>query len=295
MVKLSTKKIALVAVYAAMLAVVSRLPGIPILVGGKSGSIELTVMLYPIVGILFGPYIGALAALMGNIVIFLIPKMSVFGLLTIPAGALSALVAGFLTTQDRQFNWKAAATVLGVMIICWFVPWPNPVQAYVGLEAPLYPLFLHVPALVLILVLRGKIAELISSSKRRATIIGVAIASYVGLMADLMWGNLMFAYLFFPYYVDLKAFRDFIRAITQSGKALIGMGGISPKTILNSHSGIGDYFMFMLPVQAVERIIFLVIAVFIGVAVVRMIGGYLESLNLTPLKLTQKAISSERN
>ena len=95
----------------------------------------------------------------------------------------------------------------------------------------------------------------------------------------------MFAYLFFPYYIDLKGFRDFIRTITQSGKSLIGMGGYSPNTILTYYSGIGDYFMFMIPIQAIERVFFLSVAVIIGVAIIRMIGRYLQSLDLTPLKL----------
>ncbi|MFQ6095467.1 MAG: ECF transporter S component, partial [Candidatus Bathyarchaeia archaeon] len=178
MVRLSTKKIALIAVYAAILGVVSRLPGIPILVGVKAGSIELTVPLYPIVGILFGPYVGALAALIGNIVIFLIPKWSIFGLLTIPAGALSALVAGFLTRRDKFLDWKAAALVLGALIFCWYIPFPNPLQAYVGLEAPFYPVPLHVPALALVLISRHKISDFINSSRRRVMALGVALASY---------------------------------------------------------------------------------------------------------------------
>ena len=283
MVGISTKKIAVVAVYAAVLAAVSRIPGIPIFVGTKVGSIELTVALYPLVGILFGPYTGALAALVANVVIFLIPKWSVFGLLTIPAGALSALVAGFLTSRDRMLGWKAAAAVLGVLILCWYVPWPNPVQAHVGLEAPFYPLPMHIPALGLILIFRHKIADFINRADRKTMTLGVALASFAGMMTEHMWGNLMFAYLFFPYYVDLKGFRDFIRAVTQSSNWLIGMGSLSPNTVLQESSGIGDYFMLWLPVSAVERAVFLVVAVIVGVAVIRMIGGYLRSLGITPL------------
>jgi len=282
--KLSTKKIAIIAVYAAALAAVSRLPGIPIFVGTKAGSIELTVPLYPLVGILFGPFTGALAALVANIVIFLIPNWSVFGLLTIPAGALSALVAGLLTSRDKMLGWKAAAAVLGVLIFCWYVPWPNPLQAYVGLEAPFYPIPLHVPALGLILIFRNKIADFINRTDRKVMTLGVALASYAGMMTGHMWGNLMFAYLFFPYYVDLKGFRDFIRAITQSSKWLIGMGFTSQNTVLQEYSGIGDYFMLWLPFSAVERALFLFVAVIVGVAVIRMIGGYLKSLGLTPLE-----------
>jgi len=285
--KLSTKQIALTSVFAALIAAVSRLPGIPIVVGVQAGRIEFTVPLYPIAGILLGPWVGALAALIGNVVAFLLPSWSVFGLLTIPAGALSAMVAGFLTRRSERYGWKAAALVLGVLIAMWYVPVPNPQQAYMGLEAPYYPIPLHLPALALILIFRQKIIDFVKSSVRRIMIFGVGLVTYIGIMTDHMWGNLMFANLFFPYYYDLKGFRDMIRTIA-GWKELIGMGAPSQGTILNDYSGIGDYFMVMLPVGAVERLIFTAVAIFIGVAVLRIIGPYLITWGVSSLETPAK-------
>lgn len=287
MKKLSTKQIALTSVFAALIAAVSRLPGIPIVVGVQAGRIEFTVPLYPIAGILLGPWVGALAALIGNVVAFLLPSWSVFGLLTIPAGALSAMVAGFLTRRSERYGWKAAALVLGVLIAMWYVPVPNPQQAYMGLEAPYYPIPLHLPALALILIFRQKIIDFVKSSVRRIMIFGVGLVTYIGIMTDHMWGNLMFANLFFPYYYDLKGFRDMIRTIA-GWKELIGMGAPSQGTILNDYSGIGDYFMVMLPVGAVERLIFTAVAIFIGVAVLRIIGPYLITWGVSSLETPAK-------
>lgn len=281
--KLSTKQVALISVFAALIAAVSRLPGIPIVIGVQAGQIEFTVPLYPIAGILLGPFIGALAVLLGNVIAFLIPKWSVFGLLTIPAGALSALVAGFLTRRNERLGWKAAALMLGILIGIWYVPIPNPQQAYVGLEAPYYPIPLHLSALALILIFRHKIADFTKSSVRRIMTLGIGLATYIGIMTDHMWGNLMFANLFFPYYYDLKGFRNMIRTIT-GWKWLIGMGGTSQNTIVNNYSGIGDYFMVMLPISAVERLIFTAIAIVIGVAVLRIIGPYLITWGVSSLK-----------
>jgi len=278
MTKLLTKQVALISVFAALIAVVSRLPGIPIMVGTQSGKIEFTVVLYPIAGILLGPFVGALAALLGNVVAFLIPSWSIFGLLNIPAGALSALVAGFLIKRDKRLDWKAAAVVLGVLIILWYIPIPNPQQAYVGLEAPYYPIPLHFSALALIFIFRHKIADFVNSSSRRLMTVGVAIASYVGIMTDHMFGNLMFANVFIPYFVNLKGFRDFLRSV---GIPVV-MGGSKPS------SGIGDFFMLMLPVSIAERLIFSVIAVVIGVAAVRVVGRYLTVWEVSPLKTPAK-------
>jgi len=281
MTKLLTKQIALISVFAALIAAVSRLPGIPIMVGTKSGNIEFTVFLYPIAGILLGPYVGALAALLGNVVAFLIPSWSIFGLLTIPAGALSAMVSGFLVRRDKWFDWKAAAVVLGVLIVMWYVPIPNPQQAYVGLEAPYYPIPLHFSALALIFIFRHKIADFITSSTKRLLTLGVGLASYVGVMTDHMFGNLMYANMFFPYFVDLKGFRDILNGLL-SGVGISVKMGMGVNEALNS--GIGNYFMLYLPFSAVQRLIFTAVAIVIGVAVVRVIGPYLIVWGVTPLK-----------
>jgi len=280
--RLLTKQIALVSVFAALIAAVSRLPGIPIMVGTQSGKIEFTVPLYPIAGILLGPYVGALAVLLGNVVAFLIPSWSIFGLLTIPAGVLSTLVAGFLTKRSKWLDWKAAAVVLGVLIGMWYIPIPNPQQAYVGLEAPYYPIPLHLSALALIFIFRHKIADFINNSAKRMMTLGVGLASYVGIMTDHMFGNLMFANVFVPYFADLRGFRNFLIQIGIQAK----MGGSRPST------GIGDLFMLMLPVSVVERLIFLAIAIVIGVAVVRVVGPYLANWGVSPLETSTKKSST---
>jgi len=284
MTKLLTKQVALVSVFAALIAAVSRLPGIPIMVGTQSGSIQFTVFLYPIAGILLGPFVGALAALVGNVVAFLIPSWSIFGLLTIPAGALSALVAGFLTRRDKWHNWKAAALVLGVLIIMWYIPIPNPQQAYVGLEAPFYPIPLHLSALVLIFIFRHKIVDFINSSAKWLMALGVTIASYVGIMTDHMFGNLMYANVFIPYFVNLQGFRNFLISLGILAK----MGSGRPPT----GTGIGDFFMLMLPVSVVERLIFTAVAIIIGVATVKVVGRYLSSWGLSSLKPSTKMPST---
>jgi len=251
-------------------------------VGTQSGKIEFTVPLYPIAGILLGPFVGALAVLFGNVVAFLIPSWSIFGLLTIPAGVLSALVAGFLTKRGKWLDWKAAAVVLGVLIVIWYIPIPNPQQAYVGLEAPYYPIPLHFSALALIFIFRHKITEFINSSAKRLIALGVGIASYVGIITDHMFGNLMFANVFVPYFINLRAFRDFLRSI---GIAAV-MGSSKPST------GIGDFFMLMLPVGAVERLIFTAMAIVIGVAVVRVVGRYLPIWGVSSLEPSTKISST---
>ena len=64
---LSTRDIAFTAVFAALSIIVCEvIPGIPII--GGSGNIKFDAALAPIYGLVIGPYLGALAALVGGLV-----------------------------------------------------------------------------------------------------------------------------------------------------------------------------------------------------------------------------------
>jgi len=255
------------ALFAALIVIVTRLPGIPIALGLRLGSIEFSVPLYAVSGIILGPWVGALAALIGNFVAWIIPTSSIMGLLLIPAGAFAALTTGFLARNTKWCNWKAAAIVLAVLIGLWYV-------TTVGLEAPLYPMFLHLPALVLILIFRNRLFEFMNSQSKRLVTVGVGISSYVGIMADHMWGGLMFITAV-NLVVGMKTFRDWLKGIGLTWMQL----GISAKNPipdwaynLVANPTMGDYFMLSLPIAAIERIVFTITATIIAVAVIRMLG-----------------------
>lgn len=270
MTKLSTKDIALIAVFAALIAIITRLPGIPISLGLRTGKIEFSVPLYPLAGLLLGPWVGALAVIVGNFVAWIIPSSTIMGLLLIPAGAFAALATGFLTRPGNWSNWKLAAVLLTVLDALWYA-------TPVGWEAPFYPIPLHFTALALILVFRDRITEFISSSSRRMLTLGVGLASFIGVMADHMWGGLMFITAF-NFVVDVKQFRDTLRGI---GMAWVkaGMSSKLNKVIpewvfqLLSNPTLGNFFMLSLPIATIERIVFTVIAIIVGVSVIRTLGG----------------------
>lgn len=254
LVEFSTKQIALISLFAAMIAVVTRLPGIPITIFRGTGNIELSVPLYPLAGILLGPFSGAIAVILGNLIAWLIPTSTMLGLLMIPAGAVSALVSGLLVNRVDWVNWKLAAIIVAVLDIMWyFTP--------VGFEAPFYPIPLHFSALAFILIFRTRIVDYVESPSRRLLSIGVALTAFIGTMAEHMTGNLIFISALGTV-VNLKAVRDSIRAL---GMIWVKLG--VPKI----SEGIGGFFMVFLPVTAVERIVFTLIAMVIGVAVIRIL------------------------
>jgi len=264
--RISARETALMAVFAALIAIVTRLPGIPISLGIRTGNIEFSVPLYPLAGILLGPWVGAVAVLIGNFIAWIIPSSTVIGLLFIPAGALAALCAGFLARRTRLANWKSAAILLGVLIALWYV-------TPIGLEAPFYPFFLHVPALILILILRHRIFDLINSASKRLVTLGIGIASFAGVMSDHMWGNIMFVTAI-EFVADMRAIRDFLRSVGMT----IGLGFSASNPMpdwvhqMVTDPTLGDFFMLSIPIAAVERIVFTAIATVIGVGVIMAIG-----------------------
>ncbi|MEM3696890.1 MAG: ECF transporter S component [Candidatus Bathyarchaeia archaeon] len=265
-IRISARDTALIALFAALIAILTRLPGIPISLGIQSGDIEFSVPLYPLAGILLGPWVGALAVIIGNFIAWIIPTSSVLGLLLIPAGAFAALCAGFLTRQARWAGWKSAAVLLAVLIALWYV-------TPIGFEAPFYPFFLHVPALILILIFRNKIFDFVNSASKKFVTVGVGITSFVGVMADHMWGNVMFL-MALEYVVNMRALRDALRNI---GMAIgLGFSASNPMppwvSQMVSNPTLGDWFMLSIPIATVERITFTLIATVIGVGVIMAIG-----------------------
>lgn len=266
--RISAKETALMAVFAALIAIITRLPGIPISLGVQTGDIEFSVPLYPLAGILLGPWVGMVAVLIGNIIAWIIPTSTIMGFLLIPAGAFAAFSAGSLARRMKWANWKIAAALLVILIALWYVT-PT------GFEAPFYPFFLHVPALILILIFRGKIFDFVNSTSKKLVTLGIGIASFVGVMADHMWGNIMFITAV-NYAVDMRAFRDALRNIGMA----ISLGFSANQPIpdwvyqIITNPTLGDFFMLSVPIATIERTAFTIIATVVGVGVIMSLGKF---------------------
>ena len=291
------------AVFAALSVVVIKfVPGIPI-VGIPDATIKFDAALAPIYGLVAGPYLGFLAALLAGLVTAGDP----FSVLTSFAPAISALVAGLLTETTlspfgrRLKGWMMAAAILGLLVLGWYLSW-------VGQRAPLYPV-LHLGGLFAILLTRSWTADSLSEGKTQGnerwqtrpsyilaglllvavgyvftrpyvseiwilpylslplylfggiTVLygtfgkgrgqhasAVCLASYCGVVADHMVGNLMFIHainIFIPIQIIEDSF-------------------LKP----NGLPDVPSLFMYMLPVSIVERIIFTAIATILGVGLI---------------------------
>ena len=299
---LSSRDVAFMAIFAALSAVVIRvLPGIPI-VGATGANIKFDAVFAPIYGLIIGPYLGFAAALFGG----LITAGSPFDILTSFSPAISALVAGFLTKESvgnregKIKGWMIAATVLSLLILGWYL-------TGVGQLAPFYPL-LHFAGLGFTLVSRGWVAKAFRKLEgntekwrvkpaylllglvmwvvaymftrpyssdvwilpylsipmflvggilvvyslfglgRSSFILAVSIASYCGIIADHMLGNLVFI-ASIDVFIPLSVIEDYF---------------LKPLGL----PSIPALFMYMIPVSAVERILFTMIATIIGIGLI---------------------------
>jgi hypothetical protein len=300
--KLSAQDVAFVAIFAAFSAVVIKiLPGIPI-VGVPDANIKFDAVLAPIYGLIIGPYLGFLAALLGG----LITAGSPFSILTSFCPAVSALIAGLFTQKNVGSNeskirgWMLASVVLGLLILGWYL-------TGVGQRAPFYPV-LHIAGLVLILVTREWGANTFKEGKveggswhvkpayflsgiiimvvaymftrpylsdvwilpyltlpmflvggiiivyslfgigRSSFVLAVSLASYCGIIADHMLGNIIFINVidvFIPFSVIEEYF-------------------LKPYGLPD----VPALFMYMIPVSAIERILFTVITTILGVGLI---------------------------
>jgi uncharacterized membrane protein len=297
--KLTTRNVAFLAIFSSLSVIIIKfVPGIPI-VGVPDSEIKFDAAIAPVYGMVIGPYLGFLAALIGG----LLTSGSPFTFLTSFAPAVSAMIAGFLTSEKMTERlkipgWIPAVAILGALIAGWYLTW-------IGLQAPLYPI-LHIAGFFAILITRKWTAKSFSEIglkkegwqfKPSLIFLGIILivfaylfskpyiseeiwvlpyfslplyiigtifilygifgggkfsfisstffASYCGIIADHMLGNLIFIGVidvFIPFEVIQEIFLD-----------PLGLPDIP------------SLFMYMVPVSAAERLLMAVIATIIGV------------------------------
>jgi len=242
---LNSKQVSLVAVFAALsVAVIIFLPGIP-MIGLPGARITLDAAIAPVYGMIIGPYLGALAALLGGLIVAGYRGWPIFSILTSFSPAVSALVAGVITRKTvgiaghRIRGWICGALVVFVLIVGWYLTW-------VGQRVPFYPV-IHWAGLAVILAFRGRIASLFEEGGKRGLSLAVFLASYCGLIADHMLGNIVFI-TGIGWFIPLEAVESILRSMNLPGVPAL--------------------FMFMLPISTVERVAMALIGMLFGTGLI---------------------------
>ena len=135
-IKLSTRKIAMIAVFSALYYVMSFLPGIKIATGAANVSIQIEAFMTSVFGLVMGPYMGALTAFMGAFLAWLLPPgiPSATSAIFLPSPVINAFIVGLI----YKGKWKPAFVTLATIILAfWLLPATQPWTefSYIGFFA----------------------------------------------------------------------------------------------------------------------------------------------------------------
>ncbi len=185
--KLSTIDVAFVAVFAALQAVLSLLP-LSFTIG-VSGEITMGLVGAALIGIILGPIVGGVAVLIGSLIgTMLNPAGAIFGIFTVFPPFLGAVGAGSVKIKK---GYIAGVIILVSLLIFYTHPF--------GRDALFYP-WLHIIAMIVafspLAYLAGKTFD---SPKFAAPILGIVMASFIGVMTDHITGSAIGIWYYSPF------------------------------------------------------------------------------------------------
>jgi len=183
--KITTRQIALIAIFAALYYILSLIsPKIPISIGGISISLE--ALIATVFGLVLGPYLGAATALLGAFVAWTLPPsgMSIYGLPFLLSPPINALITGLIYYKKWKWGFLAFS---GLIIAFLFTPPVQPITENFTVAAAV--LFDKIIALLLILPC-VKFAKQLSVGQGAAFYF---LLAFIGNQADNMWGSFVFA------------------------------------------------------------------------------------------------------
>ena len=185
-----TRILALVAVFAALYAVGSLLPGFP-MIGVPDSKIDTVRAVEMSYGLILGPVFGPIAAFLGAVIGKAIAGGG-SGLLFTPLALVTAFTAACLGRRRvfRVQGWILGSLPLALFLVAWFA-------TDTGRAAP-FAVAPHMVALGVALVFRGKTSEWVNSEERGKLVLGIVIVSLAGTMTGHILGNLLFIALFSP-------------------------------------------------------------------------------------------------
>ena len=185
---LTTKNVALLAIFAALYYVLSLLTFNISAPGISQVQIGLFALAASVFGLVLGPYLGTLAAFLGALVAWVLPPSGM-----VPYGLpflLSPPINAFVTGSIFYKKWKVAFVAFAALIIAFFFTPPvQPITENLSIVAAV--LIDKIFALLLIIPL-VKFKNQFSSSEKGLYSFYL-ILGFIGNQADNMWGTLAFS------------------------------------------------------------------------------------------------------
>jgi len=188
--KITTKQLALMAVFSALYAVLRIIPLGPMI--GLSQSFAVSDALAPIIGIILGPFTGGLSVIIGTFSAMALGKPVIFlGLDFLPA-FMNAVAVGFLIRR----KWIPVAAIYAALLVIFVLSPYTLLTVQVG-TMPVPFMWLHIIALI---VLLSPISFKAVSNVRKSNIaylaLSIAIIAFIGTMLQHLTGNLLYQFTF---------------------------------------------------------------------------------------------------
>jgi len=189
--KLTAREIALLICFTALYTYFSFIPAFPI-VGLQGGAITLAAIAAPIIGMILGPYLGMLSALLGGMVrLFFAPILFAPGF---AAGIVTAVFAGMLYENRRSVS---AFMYFSLLFLFGFYPFVGPVWLY-----PLFMWFQIAGFLVLISPLQSMASKNMRKPNNNSKLFSAFFIVFLtSTLAGQIAGSLVFELISWPIFM----------------------------------------------------------------------------------------------
>jgi hypothetical protein len=190
--KLTAKEIALLICFSALYTYFSFIPAFPI-IGLQGGAITLAAITAPIIGIILGPYIGMLSALLGGMVrLFFTPTLFAP---SFAAGIITAVFAGMLYANKRS---TCTFMYFSLLFFFGFYPFVGPVWLY-----PPLMWFQIIGFLVLISPIQPMISKNLRKYKNNSKLFSAFFTVFLtSSLAGQIAGSLVFEFISWPIFME---------------------------------------------------------------------------------------------
>ncbi len=192
--KITTKQVAFIAVFAAIYAALRAVPTIP-MIGVPGASFSLSDVLAPLYGIILGPYVGGASVIIGTFTAMTVKPPVFLGLDFLP-GFINAVALGFLVRK----KW-VPVIALNILLLAIFVA--NPLTSIfvsipLGATNILFPfMWLHIAALIILISPLGlRATQWAQTLNTKLAIAGFAILAFIGTMMQHLTGNILYENIF---------------------------------------------------------------------------------------------------
>lgn len=183
--ELLTRRIALTAVFAALYVVLAALYVFPV-IGGSGRGISAAVMIAPLIGLLLGPYMGALAVILGGVITAFLYPLGAFGPFSFLPHLAATFCAGLLAYKKQAV---CIVIYLCALLTLAFFPVVGPIWLF----PPVLWLDI-IGLLVLASPLQYKAVEYLHAKASSAKLaLAVGVTCFTSTLLGHVAGNIMWA------------------------------------------------------------------------------------------------------